>query len=775
MALQGFDKDFYLNAKLAQVRGQFPEWNTKTVAELETYMANVGLTPEQHYVQYGWQEGLSPNAWFNGEEYTLFKAQSLFATNEYISLEAAREAFLSAWTGNVYDHYLAYGCHEGENGVGLNPSNNFDSSLYLAAKLEQLKATDAAKYGDWTVKEVADAFADAGLSPIEHFMKYGMAEGINVELVPADEQVNPANTGVEGETFTLTDQIDVFAGTTANDTFIGDNATTSSADQIDGGLGEDTFMLYGGGPTLPALSNVENLWIDGNGGNRNIASSNDIKNITFNGLGINNANVTLGADDSFGLANADDASLNTVNINLGATDSNLLVYLNNAGNQNMQTLNLAGAAALSSITTELSGFNMVTLGNNANVLEEMTVTGSGAAAFSVASNQLKSIDAHTNTGGVTLMGNAPDVDFTFKGGSGFDSVSFAATQLDTHDVLTGGDGMDTLGIADTAVTAASADLVAAINATNGFEALSLNATAGANAVDFNVIQGSGIHNVVINHATPTNTITNTVNDSVVTVAAGIQNNNAASISNVLGENNVKLVMEAVDGAAGQSELGALSLNGVMNVAIESNFVGRNTQANANVVTLAAAVENSTYTITGNQNLNLQLVAGAATLGSTVDAKDFNAELQVSGTNMADRIIGSAKNDTITGSDGMDVLTGGAGDDTFDMSAATILDLANMSTITDAEAGDSIKFLAAANAFTAAKIDVSTAANLAAAVGLADATANAVTWFQYGGDTYLVAAGATASATTDDEVVKLTGTIDLTDADFTVGTQTLELA
>ena len=65
MALQGFDKDFYLNAKLAALKAVYPEWVGKTAVQLEDTLLGVyGLTAEDHYNQYGWTEGLAPNAYF---------------------------------------------------------------------------------------------------------------------------------------------------------------------------------------------------------------------------------------------------------------------------------------------------------------------------------------------------------------------------------------------------------------------------------------------------------------------------------------------------------------------------------------------------------------------------------------------------------------------------------------------------------------------------------------------------------------------------------------
>ena len=67
-----------------------------------------------------------------------------------------------------------------------------------------------------------------------------------------------------------------------------------------------------------------------------------------------------------------------------------------------------------------------------------------------------------------------------------------------------------------------------------------------------------------------------------------------------------------------------------------------------------------------------------------------------------------------------------------------------------------------------KADISTAQTLDQAVFAASsATANEVEWFEYSGDTYIVNSGA-AAGTADDIVVKLTGSVDLSDATLSGG-------
>lgn len=254
MALAGFNETYYLTAKLAQLRGKFDEWDAKSTDDLKAYMANVGMTPEEHYEKHGWTEDLNPNEYFNAYEYVEAKAQQLFDANKYVSLAEAKAAFEAAWTGNPYDHYLKHGGKE-----GVNPSNAFDNSAYLDAKVADLTAKGKTQEDGsaWTADALNDYFATKGLTPLTHFLKFGEDEGLTAPEVPADKQVDPdPGPTTPGETFPLTTGIDTVAGTSGNDTI---NAaldagamTFTSLDSIDGGGGTDTMNLVSTGSIATA-------------------------------------------------------------------------------------------------------------------------------------------------------------------------------------------------------------------------------------------------------------------------------------------------------------------------------------------------------------------------------------------------------------------------------------------------------------------------------------------------------------------------------------------
>ena len=122
MSSSWFDSQRYLQSKLAQTqRAHETDANGKpyTLDSLQAALADAGLTPEQHYALYGRTEGLNPNPYFNENE-------------------------------------------------------------YLAAKLQQLQHNpDTTVAAEWKGKSTADlakVMADSGMTPVEHYEKYGAFE-----------------------------------------------------------------------------------------------------------------------------------------------------------------------------------------------------------------------------------------------------------------------------------------------------------------------------------------------------------------------------------------------------------------------------------------------------------------------------------------------------------------------------------------------------------------------------------------------------------------------
>lgn len=178
------DKTYYLDAKLAQLQTVAPgTWDNYTSEQLETLLASHGLTAESHYMKYGYNEGLEPNSFFNHGEYIIAKGAQLYQIGAYNSIGEGVAAFQAAWPYDVYQHYLLFGAAE-----GINPSNSFDESQYLADELSLLQERDPEWLGG-TIDELREVLASYGMTVLDHYFNYGKDEGLIVVPVPADQRV----------------------------------------------------------------------------------------------------------------------------------------------------------------------------------------------------------------------------------------------------------------------------------------------------------------------------------------------------------------------------------------------------------------------------------------------------------------------------------------------------------------------------------------------------------------------------------------------------------
>ena len=247
-----FDYEFYMGAKLAQMQKADPAGNWTTGKLVDAFAQNGFLGEDgayEHFVQFGANEDVAPNADFNASEYYAAKAAQFYGVepSAVTELQIANVKAIIAENGmNAWTHYVQYGSDE-----GVNPSNAFDADAYLDAKTAALVAAGEKQPdgSEWTPEAVQKAISDAGMTVLEHYMTYGgkgegeVAQGVTFP-VPNDQKV-PSNN--PGETFTLTTGIDTFIGGDGDDIF---NATESEGhstltalDKLDGGAGEDTLNI----------------------------------------------------------------------------------------------------------------------------------------------------------------------------------------------------------------------------------------------------------------------------------------------------------------------------------------------------------------------------------------------------------------------------------------------------------------------------------------------------------------------------------------------------
>lgn len=476
---------------------------------------------------------------------------------------------------------------------------------------------------------------------------------VSAQAYTASNTADVAATATTTQTFTLTTGIDNIAGTSGNDTIIGDFGVTgqvSAADQINGGTGTDTLELYGAFGTLPTtITGVEKLNLSGYGEAKSINVSalsgvTDLilRNQTTQGTGDSTATVAAGQT----------VTLNTVQ-DSGNAGNELIIASASSVTANTLVLDKAGDAATSGndLEIEIAGTGVKTLNlqtaNNASriSLQDETSTGNFAVdTINITGDKNLTVDnlaassatkvtiaAGTFTGALNLDLSATE-NFEVTGGTGNDRFNFGAA-LDASDKVAGGGGTDTLATSTATVNAAFAAIID--GKTNGvannssIEVLEYTGT-GAYVLDASLIQMS--------------TLKTYSTTGVFSVAAPTGNGTTAGTAamTVTGQNNAQTFsIEAnVTGGAGQANTA-------------TNAAGGNGAAG---VTFAPAVNN------GDNTLNLSLkgvtITGGAAGANTAQASGTGA----SGGNAADFSNVETINITSTGATAtaVNTFTGGAG-------------------------------------------------------------------------------------------------------------------
>lgn len=499
----------------------------------------------------------------------------------YATVADAQAAFESAWDFDPYLHYLQYGSAE-----GINPSNAFDDSEYLASKLADLQA-DAATSADWagkTVDDVKAAFAAAGLSALGHYQAYGKDEGIAVTAVPAAEKVSSEDDTVAGETFTLTDKIDILTGTAGNDTFIGDNTTAAAADTLNGGNGTDTLKLYNT-VTIPTISAIENIYINGNTGDVAVSNKSDVKLLTIADITqtVAGQDYLLAAGQTLGLDNVQDTA---------GTGAGVAVEVQAAASVTEQTINLnkAGNAATggNDLFIDINGTGVKTLNlDSSNNASRISIVNTGAAitGLNITGDAALTIDTNvpnataiaiTNTAGATLStAQAPNATtgMTITGASGADSVTLAqaagANALTNKVAVDLGAGNDTLKI--TNLTAAG-DITdgASFKGGEGTDTLNivngavLDATRGKLFSGFETLDLAGSTGTFDLGLLAANNTISSLKVSALTTGAVTVNNLAEAASVTIGA-----AINAGGLSVNQKDAGAGSPDDVLNVTFDS--------------------------------------------------------------------------------------------------------------------------------------------------------------------------------------------------------------
>lgn len=521
----------------------------------------------------------------------------------------------------------------------------------------------------------------------------------------------------------------------------------------------------------------------------------------------------------------------TVTITNAKEDHSLTVHVDGTGYQanGTEAQTTFADAKATSMTVEASGEKSSLSLSGSNALENLTITGDAALKLKAdALAALKAINGSAANGALTLGAlNKATVDV--QTGSGNDSFTIKATDKVTVDAGAGNDvvtlgaaiaagssidlgaGDDTLLSASGSVAASTKDATTVIDGGDGFDSVSASLINAGNAAQFHNFEALDLTaNVTgFDFALLTNSAIEALTLSGNNAAASIKNVAAGVDLRVSGNNAAMTTINVKDAASGDADAFSVTLNetadaaatakltikGIENLTVESTGAGDG--QNTLQVTDDAL---QTLTITGSQDLALTFVGTNGTNGADggavnlIDGSAATGDLTINTANVtADDKLGltvktgsgddtitlagkatvdaGAGDDTITSSAKGGTFAGGDGKDTFDVSLAKGSD--NMVTITDFVAGtDKLTFVNQGDE-TFAKANVSSAQSLEAALDAAAAgngsVNGALSWFQYGGNTYIVQdLSSQSDFQSGDIVVKLVGEHDLsgmTVADF----------
>lgn len=480
MASDWFDESYYLDAKVlynnnfnggAGVDG-INTWNASTV--LAAFAAN-GLTPEEHYLQYGWTEGLSPNANYNETDYVNSKVAQLNADAFNGKTDWTATDFRAAWGTNPFTHYLQYGAYE----TGVNPSASFDDDAYYAAKTAELNATSFDGRTNWTTAEVITAFQSAGITPLGHYDTFGASENLIAKAL------------------TFTTATESLTGSYANDTISGivDGTLASTfmaGDSLDGLAGTDTLTLtnVAGTMTLPTdvtVKNIENLILNSgaNAITADVSGWTGLESITATQTGVD-ANITITTESNatsvsvtggLAVAIADDGTTNTLatvsldgNTGVATIDSDALTTLSIANTDQNATVSAAAGTRALGLTLDTLAGGIITDATATSVTVDTTGGASTIAGLSTAAATSLTVNADqaliittltdaaltsiviTGDSDVSLTTAAGTNPGTVDASAATGAITFDGALMTTASAITGGSGNDTLtggAVADT--------------------------------------------------------------------------------------------------------------------------------------------------------------------------------------------------------------------------------------------------------------------------------------------------------------------------------------
>lgn len=605
-------------------------------------------------------------------------------------------------------------------------------------------------------------------------------------------------TGTGTATVTTTTQgVNAVTGVAAK---LGVVAGSAAVTDANGTIKTITVDGYSSG-TATTTSVLETLTLK-NGGSFTAAASNATLALSLE---------KIAAASSIALAAAKTINVNTIGDNHAHIDSAALETLNVSGTGVLQTESMSGAA-LKAVTVSGTAGLILATNQSATVTSVNTTATTGAVTASI--DGIKA----TYTGGAgkdtVTLATSTALTKAIDLGAGDDTLVFGVAVTGSTAALNGGDGIDTLSM-----TAANADALDAVKQTfyTGFERLTVNNVVGTDDAVVDTLtlnlDNLGFTNYVTTSGTVFGTAGNAgtndtlvldkmaTNGTVVLTATGLIQVNVTDAATGTAD-----VLNAVLSSTSNLGAGTLTAANVETInisTVDTEVVVAPAVQTKNVDSLTLTADKATtVNLTGAADLTLTLTGSTKvtsidgstmTGGLTVTSLNTTAATTIKGGSgndvltaavgtTADVLLGGDGADTLTANAGLSTLTGGAGNDLFVINVASA-NVNSYATVTDFAAGDLLKINGAAS-FASAKVSLgdtavfqdyaNAAINSLKAVG-------AVAWFQFSGNTYVVADMGTASdgaagfVNGEDFIVKLTGTVDLANASFNNTHDTIALA
>ena len=784
-----FDANFYMASKLAQMQATDPEGNW-TAETLKAAFAENGFTGTEgiyaHYDKYSLAEETSPSQYLDADYYLAAKLEQMKKTDPSYTMDQLLAAFKESGL-TVGEHYDLYGSTE-----GINPSAAFDQAKYMADKLAQLQKTEPD--AGWTAAKVQEAFDEAGLTPLEHYLLYGKSEGLTPRPVV--------------ETFAFTPEVDTLVGTDGNDTFSGvigylpGETTINKYDSVDGGAGTDTVVVNATSDVKDlqniTAKSIEQLTINATYASVNdmVESWADLEGITISGA----TGVTLTAGDkvkSLTLDGVDGAvsftakNLASVSLSdMASADVTLAAASATSMNVNLDdvkgTLDL-GASVTTVILNSAGGEEVANaLSLDATAATTLLITGDTDMAVSMVGTALSTINAQSFTGDLDLSDVTVAVNTNILTGSGDDDIKlvdnfagkvFAGAGDDTvtlgvsvaaNAVIDGGAGYDEIvtGVAGITQVDSKVDAAALFGAAatiTNFEALTISDGSQVAKVDFT---GLAYDTVNVMAASADMTVTFSDGNDTLGLAGSM-----ATLTITGADASIDFIGKMdVTAAVSATATTKLDLDLAADAAVSINSL--DVKDGATITVTDTGVEKA-------GSLEITAVSGVTTKGVTIDGSAVaTATLDITGSDKADTIKGGAGDDTLTGGKGADMLYGGAGANTFTVAAEGADSVAKViaaaDSIMDWAAGagnkiDGASSVAGEKAYGEFSVNdkgVVTFGNSSLTLdqmvnmlndGLAD-TAGSVL-FTHGSDSYVF---SNDDATTSDILVKIAGVTNITD-------------